>query len=272
MRAIICAVLFFSFGVFSFLQAEELSLPLPPDAVKVSEKSANAGLTQTTIQIYTTAFSKDRINAMYKKEMAREGWAEQKKGAYSKDGYMAIIVVNPRLGKDNKTQFSITTAKMPTKEDVLASSKDTPDKLDFMPVYPGSKQNFLFETPAGLSASYNTGKSINEVIFFFKSAMLGYGWKLSSETPITTETKDCPECRKAAGEASGSDIKIVLSKAGLTFRRTDGESCIIKVYQGAGEMNEVAAKKLAAEGQGLELSFNKTTILVIYHGNKKITQ
>jgi len=272
MKMIIFVFLFFMSGSLNFLQAEELSLPLPPDAVKVSEKSSNAGLTQTTIQIYTTAFSKDKINAMYKKEMAREGWAEQKKGAYSKDGYMAIIVVNPRLGKDNKTQFSITTAKIPTKEDVLASSKDTPDKLDFMPAYPGSKQNFLFETPIGLSASYNTGKSINEVIFFFKSAMLGYGWKLSSETPITTETKDCPECRKAAGEAAGADIKTVSSKAGLTFRRGDGELCIVKVYQGSGKMDEASVKKLAAQEQSPEFSFDKTTILVTYHGKKKNTQ
>jgi len=272
MKTIICAVLFIIGISFNPLQAAEVSLPLPSDAVKTSEKNVDSGISQSNIQIYKTSLSKERILALYKKELTREGWSEQKTGLYSKDGYMAIIVVAPRVGKDKKTQFSLTTTKIPPKEELLALKKEVPDKIDFMPVCPDSKQKFLFNTPTGVSVSYETTKSVNETIFFFKSAMLSYGWKLASETPVTTNIADCPECQKAAGKSSGDEIKLTTKKANLTFRKSNGESCVIRLYQSIAGISEIVANQLASEKPGLDLAFNKTTILVTYNGNKKISQ
>ncbi|MFH0854898.1 MAG: hypothetical protein V1869_00040 [Candidatus Omnitrophota bacterium] len=274
MRIIICALLFFICGYFNLLQAEELVLPLPSDAVKTMDKDVDAGLTRTRIQVYMTALSGNDIIAMYKKKLLREGWAEQSSGVYLKDGYMVIVAVNPRIRRrDNKTRFSVTTTKIPTKEDILASGKETPDKLGFMPVYPGAKQDFLLDRPTGASAAYETTKSIDDVIFFFKSAMLNYGWSLSGEDPVTANTADCPECRKAlAKKIAGEEIKVASSKASLTFRKTNGEICIIRLYQGVFGMSEAMVKKLALEGQALDQFSSKTTILVTYNGNKKNNQ
>jgi len=272
MKKIIYVLLLFVGVTFNFALAAELSLPLPSDANKTSENKANAGPVQTTIQLYTTRLSKNALTAFYKKQLIREGWAEEGKGIYTRAGYMAIIAVSPLGRKDKQTQFSITTANIPTKEDLQASSKEVPDKLDFMPVCPGSKQSFLWDMPSGVSASYESTKNINEAVFFFKSAMLGYGWSLSSEAPVTTQVVDCPECRKASGKSAAAELKLTSSRASLTFRKSNGDSCIIRLYQGIAEIDEQAAKQLASQPEqaGLD-SLNKTTILVTYNDHKKIS-
>ena len=258
MRIIICAILFLIFGSFNFAYSSQIDVPVPNDAVKIMDKEVNIGPSKSTVESYETSLSRERVSAFYKKEMARAGWREMKKGIFSKENYMVVIAALPKKTKDNKMQFSVTTSKIPTKEEILAQRKAKPDKLDFMPVYPGSEQVFLWDMPTGLSASYETKSDIKDVVFFYKSGMLNYGWSLTSETPLTTEAIDCPECQKkaiAAGlpkEAAAQGLQGTSGKAGLTFRKGDGESCIIKLYQTAA------------------FDTNKTAILVTYNANKRI--
>ncbi|MDO8661649.1 MAG: hypothetical protein Q7K98_00290 [Candidatus Omnitrophota bacterium] len=254
MKKIICTILFFAFVSFGSLTwAAESDLPLPANAVKTTEQSMNIGPIPSVTQTYETSLNNnDKISAFYSKALARLGWREESRGFFLKDDYMVLIVVFPRKGKDIKTRFSITTSRIPTKEEILAQRKTKPDKLDFMPIYPGSEQVFLWDMPTGLSASYETKSDIKDVVFFYKSGMLNYGWSLSSEAPITTEAVNCPECLKALVQLPKDAIKPVTpdtsSKASLIFRKGSGESCTIRLYQ----------------------SMDKTTILVTYNANKKI--
>ena len=258
-KIILCTILFFicvSFNCLIF--SAEPDIPLPAGALKTMEKSMNIGPSKSTIQTYETFLNNEKVTAFYRKEMVRLGWREQKNGLFLKDDYLAVIVSVPRKSKENKTQFSITLSRIPSKEEILAGRKDTPDKLSFMPVYPKSAQVFLWDMPTGVSASYETASSIKELVFFYKSAMLNYGWSLYQETPITTETTDCPECRKAMQNLPKDNIlpnmKVTSNRASLLFSRQNKESCAIRLYQSLSEMQEV----------------NKTTILVTYNAHKKI--
>lgn len=265
MKAIIWAVLFLMGISFnSLLLAEELSFPLPADAVKIKEKSMDVGPTRSFTQTYETSFSQDRISSFYKKEMLRAGWREQKSNFFLKDRDLVILVTIPNRGKGRKTRFSIITSRMPTKEEMLAGRKDNPDKLDFMPTYPGCAQVFLWNTATGISASYETAKDIKDVFFFYKSAMLNYGWTLYSETPIETKQVDCPECRKKMESniprgGAIPDMQGTSSKASLIFRREGAESCTIRLYQTSLNMQSEIP------------SSDKTNILVTYSENKKNT-
>lgn len=253
------------------LWSAEIDMPLPADAVKTSDKSVNIGPTMATTQIYTTSLSRDRINSMYKKELLRQGWTQEREGLFAKDGYLAIIVARPGLDKKrNKTQFSITTTRLPTKEEILASAKENPDKLNFMPVYPGSKQNYLWDLPNGLSASYETKSSIKDVIFFYKSAMLGYGWKLSGETPITTKNIDSPELQKLAGQGEAGALKAKVDQASLSFSKSGAETCVLRLYQTQAELSASLTDKEEAAIKIPDSSMNKTTIIVTYNAHKKI--
>jgi len=254
MKRIIFTFIFFICVTFnSFTWGAETEVALPKDAVKTLEKSFNIGPTRSSIEAYETSLPQDRLYAFYKKEMVKLGWRELKQGLFSKDNYMAVLAVAPNRAGNNKTQFSLTTSRIPTKEEILAQRKAKPDKLDFMPVYPGSEQVFLWDTPTGISASYDTKSDIKDVVFFYKSGMLNYNWSLASEEPVATqEIVDCPECQKALGQlpqaAAKSAIQGTSSKASLTFRKAHGESCMIRLYQ----------------------NLDKTTILVTYNANKKI--
>lgn len=254
MKTLIFALVFFIGTAFNALTwGAETEVALPKDAVKTLEKSFNIGPTRSSMEAYETSLSPDKLSSFYKKEMVKLGWREVKEGLFAKDNYMAVIAVNPARAQDKKTQFSLTTSRIPTKEEILAQRKAKPDKLDFMPVYSGSEQVFLWDLPNGLSASYETTSPIKDVVFFYKSGMLNYNWSLASEEPVTTqEIVDCPECQKALGqipkEAAKAAIQGASSKASLTFRRAGGETCIIRLYE----------------------NLDKTTILVTYNANKKI--
>ena len=258
-KIILCAILFsicISFN--SLIFSAEPNIPLPANTLKTNEKSMNIGPAKSIVQTYETLLNHEKVTAFYRKEMPRLGWREQKNGLFLKDDYLAVIATFPRKSEDKKTQFSIIISRIPSKEEVLAGRKDTPDKLSFMPVYPKSAQVFLWDMPTGVSASYETASSIKELVFFYKSAMLNYGWSLYKETPITTETADCPECRKAMQNLPKDsilpDMKVTSSRMSLLFSRQNKESCTIRLYQSLSDMPEA----------------NKTTILVTYNANKKI--
>ncbi len=258
-KIILCTILFFICVSFnSLIFSAEPNIPLPAGSLKTMEKSMNIGPSKSIIQTYETFLTNEKVTAFYRKEMVRLGWREEKNGLFLKDDYLAVITTFPRKSKENKTQFSIIISRIPSKDEILAGRKDTPDKLSFMPVYPKSAQVFLWDLPTGVSASYETASSIKELVFFYKSAMLNYGWSLYKETPITTETADCPECRKAMQNLPKDsilpDMKVTSSRGSLLFSRQNKESCAIRLYQSLSDAQEV----------------NKTTILVTYNANKKI--
>lgn len=244
--------LFFTLSFFiSTLRASELGLPSPAGAVKVLEKSANFGPIKSFTKVYKTSLAPDRVLSFYKKEMVNVGWKQEREGVFIKDNYLAVIVCNPAKNKTRGIEFSVTTSNIPAKEEILAMRKTRPDKLIFMPVYPGSVQVFLWDLPTGVTGSYETESSVKEVVFFYKSGMLNYGWSLDNEAPVK------------AGATSTA------SRASLLFRRINGETCAIMISNISAGLSNLPAKSEPDNRNSLK-SPGKTTISVHYNAHKNI--
>jgi len=272
---VILATSFFLVCIFlnSSVWSAELELPLPADAIKTREKSFDIGPTKSLVQFYETALSGDRVNAFYKREMQRAGWVQEKANYFRKDKYFVGLGIVPGVSKGKKTRFSLATSSIPSKEEILAARKINPDKLNFMPIYPGSIQVFLWDLPTGVSGSYETEDSIKDVVFFYKSGMLNYGWKLYDETPIAVKDVDCPECKKLNLSAANKDqakITSTSSRTKMVFRRGDGETCIISMFTvsvGTSILTQVNQQPKTDPNINFP---SKTNILVTYNANKSI--
>lgn len=263
--------LFFICGFLnSLLWGSEIEVPLPDGSIQILEKSANIGTTKAYVKSYATSLSDKKLKSFFDKEMISAGWRKEKNNIFMKEDYCATISIINLGGKDNQTRFSILTVRIPKEEEFLASRKAIPDKVDFMPIYPGSTQNFFWGLPVGANGSYETKSNIKDVIFFYKSGMLNYGWNLANETPLKTEKINCPECEKAKGKlpagAPKFNMKGSSSKAVLVFHRGDGEICKIDLYQNILDLEGVDPALV----DSVMDSTGKTIILVTYYANKKI--
>ena len=267
LRAVLLSFIFTACFFISISWAAELTIPLPTDALKVSESTSSFGPIKLVTRIYESSFTQAKVVSFYKQEMLRAGWVEDKDGVFRKDNYMVVVIVNSSKDEAGKISFSNTISYIPAKEKFSALPKIRPDKLNFMPVYPGSMQLFLLDTPIGVKGSYETGSSIKEVISFYKSGMLDYGWILDNETPIKAGVIDCSGCRKATSGVSGiagSKIASTESTAKLAFRRKDRESCAITIANISINQGDSPEKSKLNNGKGVSLP-NKTTILVNYN-------
>lgn len=217
----------------SILQSAELSASLPADAVLISQKGPFFGPMKSIHRQYKSSWNKNRLESFFRKELLREGWKEEKndKMTFLKEDNVITIDINQYQDRDDRTGFLISSGRIPQKEEILAISKKNPDKLNFMPIYPGSEQVSLWDTQSGVAAEYETGRTIKEVAFFFKSGMLNYGWRLISETPQRMAVTSCPGCEKflSPGTAKTYNADKVEEQISLVFRRAKDESCSIEI-------------------------------------------
>jgi hypothetical protein len=246
-RIIICGIFVTAVISASGLFAAELRLPLPPGTVKVGEKRSNLGPVKLSIGIYKTSLSEDEIYNFYEEKLSGTEWNIRKRGVFSKDKHLVTIKAYPEVDGDNKTKFNITIGNIPSKDEFLAMRKAKPDRLGFMPVYPNCTQVFHLKMISGESAAYETMDDIKEVVFFYESAMLRYGWSLARRTPLT-----------------GVDKRIF-----LLFRRRNGEICKIDIKD-VSDIRMGFSKKVNSFGKKIIDLSARTSISVNYNANKKI--
>lgn len=272
---------FFLACLFISVCRAEIIVPLPEDTVKVSEESNNLGTIKQINQIFESSLKKNKIISFYKKEMSQAGWIEQKDLVYVKGKNMAMIVIsqekNPVTGR---TLFVISTSEIPSAEEINAVRKKNPDKLNFMPIYAGSEQVYLTDLPNGVMGLYETGDSIKDVVFFYKSGMLNYGWSLKSETPIKSDLIDCPECRKGGwGEkkADSSGSVATGSQTTLTFQKENNEineTCRIMINNVVVDMSKIGANNQTNRQESVYLPtqgpISKTSISILYNIQKNV--
>lgn len=235
-------VLFLCFLTLNFILMQSNSVfaeeyPLPNDAVLKLEKAIPVGPTTSIVRSYSTMLNKDQIMRFFQKELLKLGWQEQ----YTKGlGYVKgdkIISVLVLSGKphpnDKKTYFSVVYATKLSDEMMKASQKDTPDNLNFMPVYPGSKQLLLWDNANGVMGTYSVDAPIEKVAAYFKNKMPSYGWKLVFEKPVSEKSGDCPSCKKKVESVAGMKEKDVIKgkfyTADLKYQRAKGERCSISI-------------------------------------------
>jgi len=208
-------LIFISCFCFTDVFAAGIGLPFPPGAIKISEKQGGLGLIKSLDKKYESSLDKNELRAFYKQEMLRVGWKQLKGGSFVKDDNLAVIIISPLKQSPGKTVFTISTFKMSGKNSFLAMRKKNPDKLKFMPVYPGSEQVFLWNFPTGSAVvKYNAEGTVKDAVFFYKAGMLNYGWALDSE--------------KDAGKKGKTD------QINLTFRKADSkknETCKIEITE-----------------------------------------
>jgi hypothetical protein len=247
------------------------NIPVPDDAVMVRDNASRADQAiPFSMRLYRTAMPVAKLSAFFLKEMMDAGWQGEKKQdgvfMFKKGQETVFIVIVPPRRKGSLTQFTITTGTVPSEDKILATRKDKPDKLSFMPLYPNSKQILLMDLPSGaVTASYTTNDSIKEVIFFYKAQMLNSNWVLVNESPIEDISTDCPSCKKNMESLKGSnygnldlskiEVKTNTKKSSLLFQRGNGESCVINVLT---QKWENPPAEFMISGQG------NTTIGVVY--------
>ncbi len=243
----------------------DTAIPLPNGAVLVKENDLGTELQQVKVGVYKISAPVERVGNFFSKEMKSLGWEveKQRDGSFmfKNDQEIVMVVIVPPRKPGLSTMFSVTRSSRISKDQLFASKKDKPDKLSFMPLYPKSQQQFLMDLPHnGVSASYSTGDSINDVVFFYKAQMLNYRWILTSETPVAEKEIDCPDCNKDQMIKDkvfmGQEPKGRSSTASLTFRRSSGEVCIIRIFSSR-------LSNVLPEISGL--NDRNTTILVTYN-------
>jgi len=260
--------LIFIFSLFFAVSwAAEADIPLPKDAVKISAEESGIGPFKLLNRIYETSLDKNRITAFFKNALVSQGWQEKGELNFVKGEDSLMVMISPGKNADRKTIFFVSSGKIPSKEELFATRKKNPDKLNFMPIYPSSEQVHLWDLSDGMTAQYETVSSVKDVVFFYKSGMLNYNWNLKSETPIEKAAIGCPECEKKFG--GGLDLKSnnmgVSTQADLVFARGK-ETCKITVVNVSVETNLQQAKTKAGSE---ESPINKTTISVVYNANKE---
>lgn len=266
---LLTSILLGSFFILAL--ASELTFPLPDGVVKVAEKITNLGPLKLSTLTYKTSLSVSKILNFYKKKLSGAGWQQKKPGVFVKGKYLLNITCNPGKDKNKETEFSIISSIMPSAREVLGARKLTPNKLAFMPVYPGSEQVFLWGLPGGAAGFYETGDSVKEVVFFYKAAMLNYGWSLADENPVKAKTVFYPGRENSSGVSFDNGkfgTKEVLKRVKLLFRRPNAEACRITVTDTSVDStgNNVLKNSRAPTLQ----KKNKTSITVNYNAQKNI--
>ncbi|MCX5693767.1 MAG: hypothetical protein NT014_01335 [Candidatus Omnitrophica bacterium] len=238
----ILVVFFLAMFSISVLWAAELNFPLPATTVKIREEKARFGPIKTITKTYKSALNRDQINSFYEKEMVLAGWSQQEKRVFTKNKYLVIISSYSSGSKSNENRFTMTICNIPTKEEVLASYNTKPEKLNYMPIYPGSTQSIFLKLSGSTTSSYETDDSIKEVVFFYESGMVKYGWGLVNRIPAT-----------------GIADKVV-----LLFGRQNGETCQIQVSSVSSSLNDLFNKDKPINKINVRRA-EKTGILVNYN-------
>jgi hypothetical protein len=200
------AMFFISYPVF-YSWAAEFNVPLPAGAIEVRRNKSNIGSARLLTKIYKSSLDKDEIYAFYEEKMIDAAWKMKRKGVFLKGKRMVIIIPYSFDTKDSKMEYSVSIGDMPSSKKLLSAVNKKPDKVRFMPIYPGSTQILSLNLPNSASYIYGTRDSMKDVVFFYESGMLRYGWVLVSRIPVT-----------------GIADKII-----LLYRRKGKETCKIKI-------------------------------------------
>ncbi len=215
-----------------FFQKSSLQekVPLPRSSKKIH--SANPIVTghQFNTTVYTSDLSQAEIEEFYNEKLSRAGWDKVSMPVneearmvnmviFTKNERIVSITFLPISKLRGQTTFSVSEGTVSPPEEPLDKS---PQKLDFMPLYPGAEQVMFTESMAGVSAGYTSKDSIRAVIDFYKREMPLKGWALQREVEPGSEKfdlqyKQCPTC---------ADYPQVQTSM-LQFSKDNGGICII---------------------------------------------
>ena len=270
--------LLFVFITFNFVSSiYALSLPHPPDSELIEE-----GTDQ-----YRSLLTQGEILRFYQQKLTREGWKQVDAALQQVPGFNSLNrTFNFAKGSDNLTlAFSPFTAEGfvfytisageptdpggPAEVQELSSDdmfKD-PESLDFMPVYPGSKQIDYRRISSGIYIGYMADGGIDEIKEFYLQGMPEYGWSLAGQERIDEKEyglpevdSTCPTCPKLPPQVEGGVTSVKMAGVTLEFKQ-EGKTCSVTVSK-IGNLSSSGAGDLTSFGIG-------DTIITVVYDDKK---
>lgn len=247
-------VLMFLFCAF-LSGAQTVKLSLPPSSEKVSGKQnvLNDGFTVYE-NVYSSQLPKEEILKFYRSEFSSldmQEFNDTKNSEYyafqSIPEKMAYIKFNEPQA-DGKTNFTVLVYEREKCPILPGSLFTSPEKLDFAPVYSGSRQflnarfskDDIYFAPMTAAAAYLAKSNSAEVSSFYIDNMPSFGWVLAQSSDndgiydfsqwavmIDPFTKAVPLL-----EAKGYKKKIPPLKVKgktLTFKQGN-KKCVITIY------------------------------------------
>jgi len=266
--------LLFVFITFNFVSSTyALGLPHPPDTELIEEGTGQ----------YRSLLTQGEILRFYQQKLIGKGWKRIVLPIQQTSGFNSLNrTFNFVKGNDTLTLtfspftaegfvFYTISAEEPSETGSPAEAQELssddmfkePESLDFMPVYPGSKQIDYRRIPSGIYIGYMADGEIDEVKEFYFRGMPGYGWSLAGQESIDgkeyglSEVESaCPTCPKLPPQAEGGVTSIKMAGVTLEFKQ-EGKTCSVTVSK-IGNFSSSEARDLTSLGMG------DTIITVVY--------
>lgn len=285
---IILFIFILGVGLLNAAERDEQAIPVPTDAEQTKTEDRMMQGSAFSFTYYTSSQDATSIKRFYRNQLPNLGWKEKKlaedlsqikgfkmdasfKGVldqnliFEKDTDMLMINFLPAgFAKDGQTRFALSKGNVNLDEELPEETNPsfallTKPKKDVAPTYPGAALIYLSEPEHALRATYSAPADIEQVISFYKTKMVNYGWDLTEEKPLEKVegadmgeydiAKHCPSCPKEATSLAGS-LETWLAE--LNFSNQKGDTC-----------NVVLSNVVSTQGKDLE-DLKMTTILVDY--------
>lgn len=269
------------FSIFS--QSSEP--PRPHSTDLASKTNENITGKEFTIYQYHSSLTQSQVLEFYQDKLNKKGWSkmdlailDKSNNAFQDRVYnfvkgdeMLVLNFSP-IKAQGRIFYSISIGGFSNPNNKVIEEKENlsieafkePEPLNFMPIYPGSKQVDYRKIPLGVQAGYSATGGMEAARGFYLQKMPQQGWSLSDEKYIGEDQfdlsnieSDCPTCPKMSPEAkeamAGIDMKGVL----LEFEQGN-KTCLINIT----EMGNLEGGDLTSSGLG------DTIITVLYHDKK----
>ena len=280
-RVVIIFILFLF--IHSIVFSQIFGLPTPSKTKLVSKNKAEIVVIQFTIYQYHSPLSQGEILQFYQDKLGAKGWSKMdlpivqtsrvlqgRVYNFVKGDEMLVLDFSP-LKVEGLIFYSISVGEFPKvqgAEGKLVQPLDMfkePKIIDFMPLYPGSKQINYSKTSSGLQVGYNATGGMEAVKGFYLQSMRQKGWSLIDQRYIggdeydlsKIDSADCPTCPKIPLEAKKAMAGINMKGVTLEFQQ-GSKICMINIT----EMGGFEGVDLTSLGLG------DTIITVLYHDKK----
>lgn len=144
---------------------------------------------------------------------------------------------------------------------------EEPQSLDFMPVFPGSKQVDRRRISSSLYISYLTNQTVEKISGFYRKEMPSYGWKFIGQENIDKKGYDlselystCPTCPKIPLQSEELLSNLETTGVALEFKERE-RKCVITIAK-MGNLSALGVRDLTSPDLG-------DTIITVLYDDKK---
>lgn len=258
-------------------------LPKPYNTDLASKTNEEIAGGQFTVYQYHSSLTQSQILQFYQDKLSGKGWSKMELAMpevidkafqdrvfnFVKGDGMLVLNFSP-IKAQGRIFYSISVGDFPKPKVVEEGEESSteafkePKPLDFVPVYPGSKQVDYRKIPSGVQAGYMASGGTEAIKEFYLQGMPQQGWSLSNERYIdgnqfdlSNIENDCPTCPKLSSDAKEVVADINMQGVLLEFEQ-DSKSCLVNITNMDGL-------------KGVDLTFlglGDSIITILYHDKK----